>query len=72
MAEFTPSKPILEIIKEIHNIETLRDKFAIAILPVIISNSQTEYKYDGADNILLADCKLAYKIADAMIKAREK
>lgn len=52
--------------------ENLRDKFAIAILPVIINNtSQLEYKYKGADNILLADCKLSYKIADKMIQARE-
>lgn len=50
----------------------LRDKIAISILPEIVrEQGQLKYGYGGCDNVLYDNCKLAYKIADSMIMARE-
>lgn len=55
------------------NIEkTLRDEIAIAVLPEILKASgQLQHGYGGCTNILLSDCQLAYRIADAMIQVKE-
>jgi hypothetical protein len=42
---------------------TLRDYFAIRVLPTLIANNQTDLNEDVRD---------AYMIADAMLKARER
>ena len=41
---------------------TLRDQFAMAVLPTVAS----DYRYDPETS-----CKIAYELADAMMKARE-
>lgn len=42
--------------------KALRDKFAMAVLPTVAS----DYRYDPETS-----CKIAYELADAMMKARE-
>jgi hypothetical protein len=53
--------------------ETLRDKFAMSVLSEITKEQgQLKHEYWGCENILDANCILAYKIADAMLKARQR
>jgi hypothetical protein len=52
--------------------QTLRDKFAASVISDIIrNNKQSKMYYRGCENLLDDDCRMAYNIADAMIKARK-
>lgn len=51
--------------------KTLRDEFAMSVIPEII-RGQTQNGYRGGENILEDHCNLAYKIADYMIRARNR
>jgi hypothetical protein len=52
--------------------ETLRDKIALHVLPEIIRETgQLKYKYGGAQNLLVLNCRFAYTIADYMLQARK-
>lgn len=53
--------------------KTLRDEFAMSIIPEIVKEQgQIKHNYGGCSNILRDNCDLAYKIADAMIEARKQ
>lgn len=47
--------------------KTLRDEIAIAAMQGMISADTFIFPYEG----MRADCELAYKIADVMLKQRE-
>lgn len=52
--------------------ETLRDKMAMHVISEIVKEQgQLKYEYGGCQNVLDANCNLAYKIADGMLKARK-
>ena len=52
--------------------KTLRDEIAMHVLTTIITRHQKfNFDYSGGENILIADCELAYKISDAMLYVRE-
>lgn len=53
--------------------ETLRDGFAMLALTAIIQrHDQLKFGYSGCENILVDDCLFAYRIADAMLDAKQE
>jgi len=51
--------------------ETLRDRFAAQVLPEILrEQGQLKYQYGGCENVLYDNIRMAYKIADAMVRVR--
>ena len=53
------------------NTTTIRDEFAMSVISEIVKEQgQLKHGYGGCNNVLRDNCDLAYKIADAMLDAR--
>lgn len=49
----------------------LRDYFAAKAMQGLLSSLDSKVAYDWSNDAIATDCELYYKIADAMIEARE-
>ena len=56
------NEPIITMAPELQDL-SLRDYIAIQVLPVFVNNPETNYDEDAED---------AYRVADAMLRARAK